>query len=79
MAELSGDVREKGGESSGNVRFAAKGKSPHKMRVIIQNHKIIGITRITRNRRSPNITMNKLKWKRRDCGGRIKRKTNMFA
>ena len=78
-AELGGDVCEKGGESGGNVEFSAKGKSPHKVRVIIQNHKIIGITRITRNRRGPNITMNKLKRKRRDCGGGIKRKTNMFA
>ena len=78
-AELGGDISEKGGESGGNIGFAAERKSPHKMRVIIQYHKIISVTRITRNRRGPNITMKKLKRKRRNRGGRTKRKTNMFA
>ena len=76
---MGGDVGEKGGEGGRNVGFTAERKGPYKMRVIIQNHKIINITRITQNRRGPNITMKKLKRKRRDCGGRSKRKTNMFA
>jgi hypothetical protein len=39
--ELGGYVGEKGGEGCGNVGFTMEGKSPHKMRIIIQYHKII--------------------------------------
>ena len=35
-SELGGDVGEEGGEGGGDVRFTAKGKSPHKMRIVIQ-------------------------------------------
>lgn len=76
---MGGDVREKGEESGGYVGFSAERKRPDKVRVIIHKHEIICITRITRDRRGPNITMNKFKRKRRNTGGGTERKTNMFA
>jgi len=40
-----------------NIRFSTKRKSPNVMRVIIHNHKIIFITRNTRNWGGLEITM----------------------
>jgi hypothetical protein len=57
-AELGGHVGVEGGKGGGDVGLFAEGKSPHKVRVVIKNNKIIEKTRITSNWRGPYITMN---------------------
>ena len=39
--ELYRHIGEKGEEGGGNVRFPTKRKGPHKMRVVIENNKIV--------------------------------------
>ena len=42
----------------GRVGFPSKREGPHIVRVVINDNKIIFKTRITKNRRCPQITMN---------------------
>ena len=39
--ELCRHIRVKGEESGGNVRFPTKRKGPHKVRVVMENNKIV--------------------------------------
>ena len=77
--KLGGDVGVEGSECGEGVRLATKGKSPHKVRVVIKYHQIIEIARVASNRGGPNITMNQLEWKSGDSGRRTKGKRDMFA
>ena len=45
-------------ERVGRVRFPTKRKHPHVVREVVNNNKIVLKTRITKNRRCPQITMN---------------------
>ena len=45
-------------ERVGRVRFPMKRKRPHVMGEVINNNKVVLKTRITKNRRCPQITMN---------------------
>ena len=56
--KLRANVRVETSKGGHNVRLAAQREGPHIMRKIIKYDKIIKITRITGNRRGPNITMN---------------------
>jgi hypothetical protein len=73
-AELSGHLgtEVEGGES---LRLGTQWKSPRVMGEIINHHKIVFITRETRHRRRPHITVNKIKGMHRTR--RRKRKANM--
>jgi hypothetical protein len=61
--ELCDDESVERDESGKNVRFVANRECPSEMGEIIQQHKIIFVSRIANNRRSPNITVQKLKRK----------------
>ena len=60
-AKLRASVREKVCESTGSARFVFEWKIPVKMRVIIDNNKIVSKTRYTDNGRGPQITMYQIK------------------
>jgi hypothetical protein len=55
--ELSVNMGDKSNECGGGVRLLAQRKSPHKVREIINDHKIVFKTGIAQNRRCPQITM----------------------
>ena len=56
--ELGVDVGDEVEDSGGGVRFMAERKRPHKMRVFIDNNKVVFKTRNTKNGRCPQITVN---------------------
>ena len=60
-AELSANVANKVNYVLMNIGLVLEGKSPAKMRKIIQDSQVIRTTRNTSHGRGPNITMNKLK------------------
>ena len=55
--KLGGDIRVKCGENGYDVGFPPQREGPHIVRKIIQNDDIVNIAGITRNLRSPHITM----------------------
>jgi hypothetical protein len=57
-ARVLGEEVSEGGE---RVRLQPKGKSPKKVRKIIQNHQVVFICKKTEYRGSPEITMNYIK------------------
>jgi hypothetical protein len=56
--KLSTCIGDEVNEDISGIGFAPKRKSPHKMGEVVNDDKIIFKTRITRNRRCPQITMN---------------------
>jgi hypothetical protein len=56
--KLGGDPDEEVSEGGERVGLQSKGKSPKKVRKIIQNHQVVCISRKTEYRGSPGITMN---------------------
>jgi hypothetical protein len=56
--ELGLGVGDEVENSGGGVGFVAEGKRPHKMRIFINNDKVVFNARDTKNGRSPQITMN---------------------
>jgi hypothetical protein len=54
---LCADIGNKVNKGVGSVGFAAKRESPHEVREIIDNNKVVFETRITQHRRGPKITM----------------------
>jgi hypothetical protein len=61
MAELGGYPGKEVCESGESVRLQSQGKSPKKMRIIVQNHQIIFVSRKTDYMGGPKITMNQVK------------------
>ena len=55
--KLGGDIGVKGGENGYDIGFPPQREGPHIVRKIIQNDEIVNIAGITRNWRSPHITM----------------------
>jgi hypothetical protein len=64
-------------EGGEGVRLSTQRESPGVVREIINDHQIILIARKTRNRRSPHITVNKIKGMRCMRRRRRERKANM--
>ena len=55
--KLRRHIRVEGSKGDSNFRLLTQWKGPHKVRVVIQNNKIIRKTSVTSNRRGPDITM----------------------
>ena len=75
-AELSGHLGKEVEEGGEGLRLGAQRKSPRVMREIINHHQIVFITRNAGYKRSPQVTVNKIKGMRR-MRRRRKRKSNM--
>jgi hypothetical protein len=59
--ELGGDPGKKVGEGGERVGLQLKWDSPKKMREVVQNDQVVFVTREAEDRRSPEITMDKIK------------------
>jgi hypothetical protein len=77
--DLGGDLGEEVPEGVKCVRLQTQRKNIEKMRVIIQNHQVVFITRKTEYRRYPEITMNKVKSLLSPRSRSSKRKMRMVA
>ena len=62
VLKLREDESVKSDKRGENIGFVAQWKRPSKVREIIQQHKVVFVTRIAYYRRGPNITMQTLKW-----------------
>lgn len=63
--ELDGDPSEEVGEGGKGVGLEPQGESPEKMREIIQDEddQVVFVTRETKDMRSPEVTVDKLKYR----------------
>jgi hypothetical protein len=59
--ELGGDPCEKVGEGGERVGLQPEWESPKKMREVVQNDQVVFVTRETDDKRSLEITMDKIK------------------
>ena len=73
-AELSGHLGKEVEQGGKGLRLGAQRKSPRVMREIINHHQIVFITRNAGYKRSPQVTVNKIKGMRRIQRRRKKKK-----
>jgi hypothetical protein len=59
--KLGGDLGEEVSEGGKRVRLQPKGESPNKMGVVIQNDQVVFVAREAKDRRRPEITVDKIK------------------
>jgi hypothetical protein len=77
--ELDGDPGEEVGEGGEHVGLRPKWKSPKKMTEVVQNDQVVFVTREVEDRRSPEITMDKIIGLSSPGRGSRKRKTRVAA
>jgi hypothetical protein len=77
MTELGGDPGEEMGEGGELVGLQPKRESPQKTREVVQNDHVVFVTREAEDRRSPEITVDKIKGLSSPRRGSGKRKTRV--
>jgi hypothetical protein len=77
--ELGGDPVKEVGEGGERVGLQPKRESPKKMGVVVQNDQVVFATREAEDRRSPEITVDKIKGLNSPRHGSWKRKTRVMA
>ena len=66
-------------EGGKRVRLQSKGESPKKMGVVVQNDQVVFVAGEAKDRRRPEITVNKIKGLNNPGRGSGKRKTRVLA
>jgi hypothetical protein len=77
--ELGGYLGEEVSEGGKHVGFQPKGESPKKMGVVIQNEQVVFVAGEAKDRRRPEITVDKIKGLNSPGRGSGKRKTGVMA
>ena len=77
--KLSGDPGEEVGEGGEGVRLQPKWEGPMKMREVVQNDRVVFVTRVAEDRRSLEITVDKIKSLSSPGRGSGKRKARVTA
>jgi hypothetical protein len=79
VVELGGYPGEELSEGGKRVRLQPKGESPKKMGVVVQNDQVVFVVGEAKDRRRPEITVDKIKGLNNPGRGSGKRKTGVTA